>query len=63
VTESAAAKRPQDRPYLRIYPYIDKDVGMLWVYDRKGNVQQVQEWLRKGGKFGTATGSRQRTVA
>lgn len=53
VTESAKAPKP-DRPYLRLYPYIDKNMGLLWIYDRKGHVQQLKEWLRNSGKFNVA---------
>lgn len=58
VTKSAATTQPHDRPYLRIYPYIDKDYGRLWVFNRKGNVETFQEWMRHGGKFQTTTGGR-----
>jgi hypothetical protein len=58
ITETASTEKPQDRPYLRLYPYIDKTSLTLWVNDRRGHFENFREWVRKGGKFDTATASR-----
>jgi hypothetical protein len=45
ITESASTEKPQDRPYLRIYPFIDRTGAALCINDRKGHCRQFKEWL------------------
>jgi hypothetical protein len=54
ITEQASTQPPHDRPYLRIYPYLDATAMTLWVNDRKGGYRNVKEWLRDGGQFAAA---------
>jgi len=51
ITEQASTQPPHDRPYLRIYPYLDATAMTLWVNNRKGGFQNFREWLRNRGEF------------